>query len=112
MQRGFAGLCGSPKRKGPEEMTTGRVKFFNDDKGYGFIEPDDGTKDVFVHITSISDASLDDFREDRRVSFNERISQRNGIPKTGGRQPTGRGTQPSGRPVICNHQSQVAKTKQ
>ena len=50
-------------------MTTGRAKFFNGDKGYGFIEPDDGTKDVFVHITSISDASLNDFREDRRVSF-------------------------------------------
>jgi CspA family cold shock protein len=80
MQRGFAGPCGSPKRKGLEEMTTGRVKFFNDDKGYGFIEPDDGTKDVFVHIMSISDASLADFREDRRV-FNERISQRNGRPE-------------------------------
>ena len=62
-------------------MTTGRVKFFNDDKGYGFIEPDDGTKDVFVHIMSISDASLDDFREDRRVIFNERISQSNGRPE-------------------------------
>ena len=47
-------------------MTTGRAKFFNGDKGYDFIEPDDGTKDVFVHITSISDASLNDFREDRR----------------------------------------------
>ena len=62
-------------------MATGRVKFFNGDKGYGFIEPEDGTKDVFVHITSISDASLCDFREDRRVSFNERISQRNGSRK-------------------------------
>ena len=81
MQRRFAGPCGSLKRKGPEEMTTGRVKFFNGDKGYGFIEPDDGTKDVFVHITSISDASLDDFREDRQVSFNERISRRNGRPE-------------------------------
>ena len=81
MQRGFEVSCGSPKRKGPEEMTTGRVKFFNGDKGYGFIEPDDGTKDVFVHITSISDASLDDFREDRQVSFNERISRRNGRPE-------------------------------
>ena len=81
MRRGFAGPCGSPKRKGLEEMTTGRVKWFNGDKGYGFIEPDDGTKDVFVHITSISDASLGDFREDRRVSFNERISQRNGRPE-------------------------------
>jgi cold shock protein len=81
MQRGFGAPCGSPKRKGLEEMTTGRVKFFNDDKGYGFIEPDDGTKDVFVHITSVSDASLNDFRENRRVSFSERISQRNGRPE-------------------------------
>ena len=44
MQRRFAGPCGSLKRKGPEEMTTGRVKFFNGDKGYGFIEPDNGTE--------------------------------------------------------------------
>ena len=62
-------------------MRTGRVRFFSDDKGYGFIEPDDGTKDVLVHITSVSDTSLDDFREDRRVGFNERISQRNGRPE-------------------------------
>jgi cold shock protein len=62
-------------------MPTGRVRFFSDDKGYGFIEPDDGTKDVFVHITSVSDTSLDDFREDLRVGFNERISQRNGRPE-------------------------------
>ena len=52
-------------------MPTGRVRFFSDDKGYEFIEPDDGTKDVFVHITSVSDTSLDDFREDRRVGFNK-----------------------------------------
>ena len=64
--------------EGLDEMPTGRVKFYNDDKGCGSIEPDDGSKDVFVHITSVSDASVDDFREDRRVSFNERISKRSG----------------------------------
>ena len=61
--------------KGLDETPTGRVKFYNDDKGHGFIQPDDGSKDLFVHITSVSDASVDDFREDRRVSFNERISR-------------------------------------
>ena len=53
----------------------GRVKFYNDDKGHGFIQPDDGSKDLSVRITSVSDASVADFREDRRVSFNERISR-------------------------------------
>lgn len=67
--------------KARTKMPTGRVKFFNDDKGYGFIEPDDGSKDVFVHITSVADPSVDNFAEDRRVSFNERISKRSGKPE-------------------------------
>ena len=46
-----------------------------------FIEPDDGSKDVFVHITSVADPSVDNFAEDRRVSFNERISKRSGQPE-------------------------------
>ena len=61
--------------KGLDETPTGRVKFYNDDKGHGFIQPDDGSKDLSVRITSVSDASVADFREDRRVSFNERISR-------------------------------------
>ena len=62
-------------------MPTGRIKFFNNDKGYGFIEPDDGSKDVFVHITSVADASVVDVRENQRVSFTERISKRSGKPE-------------------------------
>jgi cold shock protein len=62
-------------------MPTGRIKFFNDDKGYGFIEPDDGSKDVFVHITSVTDPSVDGFCENRRVSYCERISKRSGKPE-------------------------------
>jgi len=69
MQSGFAGPCGSPKRRGLEEMTTGRVKFFNDDKGYGFIEPDDGTKDVFVHISAVERAGMSGLDEGQKISY-------------------------------------------
>jgi CspA family cold shock protein len=62
-------------------VQTGKVKFFSADRGFGFIEPDDGTKDLFVHITSVSDPSVDEFREDQRVSYVERISKRSGKPE-------------------------------
>jgi cold shock protein len=56
----------------------GKVKFYRDARGYGFIEPDDGGKDVFVHITSVADPSVEVFREDLRVRYVERFSQRCG----------------------------------
>jgi cold shock protein len=62
-------------------MPTGKVKFYRDDTGYGLIEPDDGGKDVFVHITSVADPSVEMFREDRRVRYVERVSQRSGNPE-------------------------------
>ncbi len=50
-------------------MATGTIKFFNTQKGYGFIQPDDGSKDVFVHITAVQQAGLDTLNEGQKVSF-------------------------------------------
>jgi CspA family cold shock protein len=56
-------------------MPTGTVKWFNAAKGYGFISPDDGAQDVFVHISAVQSAGLDTLREGQKVSF-EVISER------------------------------------
>jgi cold shock protein len=53
-------------------MATGIVKWFNDSKGYGFIAPDDGTKDLFVHHTSISGVGFKTLPEGARVEFDPR----------------------------------------
>jgi cold shock protein len=50
-------------------MPSGTVKWFNATKGYGFIEPDAGTKDVFVHISAVERAGLSDLREGAKVSY-------------------------------------------
>lgn len=50
-------------------MSTGTVKWFNPQKGFGFIQPDDGSKDVFVHISAVERAGLYDLREGQKVSF-------------------------------------------
>lgn len=50
-------------------MAVGKVKWFNPDKGYGFISPDDGGKDVFVHITAVQAAGLRNLQEGQRVSY-------------------------------------------
>ena len=50
-------------------MSTGTVKFFNIAKGFGFIQPDDGSKDVFVHISAVEGAGLSGLNENRKVSF-------------------------------------------
>jgi CspA family cold shock protein len=50
-------------------MTTGTVKWFNSTKGYGFIAPDDGGQDVFVHVSAVERAGLDTLREGQKVTF-------------------------------------------
>jgi CspA family cold shock protein len=50
-------------------MTTGTVKWFNAQKGYGFIQPEDGSKDVFVHISAVERAGLGSLHEGQKVSY-------------------------------------------
>ena len=50
-------------------MTTGTVKFFNQAKGFGFIQPDDGGKDVFVHISAVERSGLSMLKDSQKVSF-------------------------------------------
>jgi CspA family cold shock protein len=50
-------------------MTTGTVKWFNSQKGFGFIQPQDGSKDVFVHISAVERAGMDTLREGQKVSY-------------------------------------------
>jgi len=50
-------------------MPTGKVKWFNTSKGYGFIAPDEGDKDVFVHISAVEQSGLQGLRDDMKVSY-------------------------------------------
>ncbi len=50
-------------------MTVGTVKWFNPAKGYGFIEPEDGSKDAFVHISAVQRAGLTTLREGQKIEF-------------------------------------------
>ena len=59
-------------------MQTGTVKFFNAQKGYGFIAPEGGDSDVFVHISAVEQAGLKTLHEGQRVSFDVVTDQRRG----------------------------------
>ncbi|MEX2649079.1 MAG: cold-shock protein [Alphaproteobacteria bacterium] len=50
-------------------MVTGTVKWFNPNKGYGFIAPDDGSKDVFVHVSAVERSGMRSLAEGQRISF-------------------------------------------
>jgi cold shock protein len=59
-------------------MPTGTVKFYNDQKGYGFIAPDGGGNDVFVHATALERAGMSSLREGQKVSFETEVDRRSG----------------------------------
>ncbi len=59
-------------------MATGTVKWFNAEKGYGFIQPDDGGKDVFVHISAVEQAGLRNLEEGQKVDFEVVADRRSG----------------------------------
>ncbi len=59
-------------------MTTGTVKFYNGQKGYGFIQPDDGGKDVFVHASALERAGIRNLAEGQKVSFDTEQDRRTG----------------------------------
>lgn len=62
-------------------MPLGTVKWFNSEKGYGFIVPDDGSPDVFVHVTAVDDANLETLQPEDRLSYEMGTNSKNGRPK-------------------------------
>ncbi len=64
-------------------MPTGTVKWYNEQKGYGFIQPDTGGKDVFVHATALEQAGMRGLQEGQKVSFDVVKDQRSGKESAG-----------------------------
>jgi cold shock protein len=84
----MSGPADTPARSGearrgrsfPMAMT-GTVKFFNGERGYGFIKPDDGGRDVFVHITAVERAGLKSLNEGQRINFDVEPDKKGKGPK-------------------------------
>ncbi len=59
-------------------MATGTVKWYNPEKGFGFIQPDDGGKDAFVHVSAVERAGMTSLREGQKISFEMVTDKRSG----------------------------------
>ena len=70
-------------------MYTGTVKWFNAQKGFGFIQPDDGSKDAFVHISAVESAGLNHLVEGQKIRFDLVSDQRSGKVSAGNLQAVG-----------------------
>ncbi|MCX6848461.1 MAG: cold-shock protein [Verrucomicrobia bacterium] len=64
-------------------MNTGTVKWFNEQKGYGFIQPDNGSTDIFVHISAVERAGLRTLQEGQKLSFEVVTDKRTGRSSAG-----------------------------
>jgi CspA family cold shock protein len=66
---------------GRSEVATGVVKWFNASKGFGFIQPDDGGQDVFVHVTAVERAGLSGLAEGQKISYETQVDRKTGKSK-------------------------------
>jgi cold shock protein len=64
-------------------MASGTVKWFNTQKGFGFIQPDDGGKDIFVHISAVEQAGLKGLKDNQKISFELVTDKRTGRTSAG-----------------------------
>jgi len=66
-----------------DSMAKGTVEWFNDQKGFGFIQPEDGSKDVFVHISAVEGAGLRTLKEGQKISYEVETDKKSGKTSAG-----------------------------
>jgi CspA family cold shock protein len=76
-------FCARDTNLKDDSMAKGTVKWFNDQKGFGFVQPDDGSKDVFVHISAVESAGLRSLKEGQKISFEIVTDKRTGKSSAG-----------------------------
>jgi CspA family cold shock protein len=81
VRAGALGTGGAKRERSVPMAMAGTVKFFNGERGYGFIKPDDGGRDVFVHITAVERAGLKALNEGQRINFDVEPDKKGKGPK-------------------------------